>query len=215
MVPLDELFADEQYGLGGSELAFDGPAQDEIVPQFLEECRVNGHYYALPYMRSTEACYVNKTYVEALGFTLPEDTLTWDFVWQVSEAAAATKGNDGVYGVNGQEVLLPFIYKSTDNMMIQMLRQLDAGYSTASGDIQLFNDTTKTLLLDIADHTAGGPSPPSRSPATRPLFERRAVHLCGGFHRRRHLDGYRRPAGGHCRGKYRPLRDRRLPGSPV
>ena len=156
VVPLDELFADEQYGLGGSELAFDGPAQDEIVPQFLEECRVNGHYYALPYMRSTEACYVNKTYVEALGFTLPEDTLTWDFVWQVSEAAAATKGDDGVYGVNGQEVLLPFIYKSTDNMMIQMLRQLDAGYSTASGDIQLFNDTTKTLLLDIADHTARG-----------------------------------------------------------
>ena len=156
VVPLDDLFADEKYGLGGSELAFDGPAQDEIMPQFLEEGRLNGHYYALPYMRSTEACYVNKDMVEALGFTLPEDTLTWDFIWEVSEAAAATKGADGIYSINGQEVLIPFIYKSTDNMMIQMLRQLDAGYSTPAGEIQLFNDTTKELLLEIAAHTATG-----------------------------------------------------------
>ena len=156
VVPLDDLFDDDKYGLGGSELAFDGPTKDEIVPQFLEECRLNGAYYALPYMRSTEACYVNKDMVEALGFTLPEDTLTWDFVWQVSEAAAATKGADGVYGANGQKVLIPFLYKSTDNMMIQMLKQLGAGYSTPSGEIQLFNDTTQGLLLDIAGHTATG-----------------------------------------------------------
>ena len=155
VVPLDELFADEAYGLGGSALAFDSPAQGEIVPQFLEECRLNGHYYALPYMRSTEALYVNKTMVESLGYTLP-DVPTWDFVWEVSEAAAATLGPDGVYAVNGQEVMIPFIYKSTDNMMIQMLRQLDAGYSTAAGEIRLFNDTTRGLLLDIAAHTASG-----------------------------------------------------------
>lgn len=155
VVPLDELFADEAYGLGGSALAFDSPAQGEIVPQFLEECRLGGHYYALPYMRSTEALYVNKTMVESLGYTLP-DVPTWDFVWEVSEAAAATLGADGVYAVNGQEVLIPFIYKSTDNMMIQMLRQLDAGYSTAAGEIRLFNDTTRSLLLDIAAHTASG-----------------------------------------------------------
>lgn len=155
VVPLDELFADEAYGLGGGALAFDSPAQGEIVPQFLEECRLGGHYYALPYMRSTEALYVNRTMVESLGYTLP-DVPTWDFVWEVSEAAAATLGADGVYAVNGQEVLIPFIYKSTDNMMIQMLRQLDAGYSTAAGEIRLFNDTTRGLLLDIAARTASG-----------------------------------------------------------
>ena len=53
----------------------------------------DGHYYAVPYMRSTEACYVNKTYVEALGYTLPE-MLTWDFIWEVAEAAMA-KNADG------------------------------------------------------------------------------------------------------------------------
>ena len=150
VVPLDELFADEKYGLGGSELRFDGPTQEEIVPKFLEECVLNGKHYAVPYMRSTEACYVNKTYVEKLGYTLPE-VLTWDFVWEVSDAAMK-KNADGTFVVNGQKVLIPFMYKSTDNMMIQMLRQLDAGYSTDGGKIGIFNDTTKELLYEIADH---------------------------------------------------------------
>lgn len=150
VVPLDNLFVDEKYGLGGSEVLFDGVTQDEVIGQFLEECSINGRHYAIPFMRSTEACYVNKTYVEALGYTLPE-TLTWDFVWEVSEAAMAADA-DGNYLVNGQNVLIPFIYKSTDNMMIQMLRQKDAGYSTDAGDILLFNDTTQELLYTIAEH---------------------------------------------------------------
>ena len=40
--------------------------------------------------------------------------------------------------------------------MIQMLRQLDAGYSTASGEILLLNDTTKSLLSAIAEHAKTG-----------------------------------------------------------
>ena len=135
-------------------MRFDGPAQEEIVPQFLEECRLEGHYYALPYMRSTEACYVNKTYVESLGYTLPE-VLTWNFVWEVSRAAAEQNA-DGTYALNGQKVMIPFLYKSTDNMMIQMLKQKGAGYSTQTGVIQLFNDTTTQLLKTIGENTAAG-----------------------------------------------------------
>ena len=154
VVPLEELFADSRYGLGGNELRYDGPVREEIIPQFLSECAFSEHYYALPFMRSTEACYVNKTYVESLGYTLPE-VLTWDFIWQVSEAATAKDG-DGTYLVNGQKVMIPFIYKSTDNMMIQMLRQQDAGYSTAEGDILIFNDTTRELLYTVAEHAQTG-----------------------------------------------------------
>ena len=155
VAPLDALFADEQYGLGGSALRYDGPAQAEMIPQFLEECSFSGSHYAVPFMRSTEACYVNKTYVEALGYQLPE-TLTWDFVWEVSDAAAAAKNADGTFAVNGQEVLLPFIYKSTDNMMIQLLRQSGAGYSDGDGNVLLFNDATKALLFTIADQVRQG-----------------------------------------------------------
>lgn len=154
VVPLEELFADARYGLGGSEVRFDGPRQEEIIPQFLSECAFSEHYYAIPFMRSTEACYVNRTYVEALGYTLPE-VLTWDFIWQVSEAATA-KDSEGTYLINGQKVMIPFIYKSTDNMMIQMLRQLDAGYSNAEGDILIFNDTVKELLYTVAEHAKSG-----------------------------------------------------------
>lgn len=154
VVPLEGLFADERYGLGGSELRFEGPAQGEIIPQFLEECAFNEHYYAIPFMRSTEACYVNKTYVEALGYSLPEQ-LTWDFVWEVAEAATA-RDSQGTYLVNGQKVMIPFIYKSTDNMMIQMLRQKGAGYSTPAGEIRIFNDTTRELLYTVAEHAGTG-----------------------------------------------------------
>ncbi|MBQ9765703.1 MAG: extracellular solute-binding protein [Lachnospiraceae bacterium] len=154
VVPLTELLVDEKYGLGGSEIKYEAPVKDEIVSQFLGECLFNEEYYAIPFMRSTEACYVNKTYVEALGYTLPE-VLTWDFVWEVSEAAMK-KDAEGNFVVNGQKVMIPFIYKSTDNMMIQMLKQKDAGYSNESGEILIFNDTTKELLYTIAEHVKNG-----------------------------------------------------------
>ncbi len=154
VVPLEDLFVNEKYGLGGTALTFDGPTKEEIIPRFLDECAFGGHYYALPYMRSTEACYINKTYVEALGYTLPE-VLTWDFVFEVSEAAMEQDAN-GNFLINGQKVMIPFIYKSTDNMMIQMLKQKQAGYSTPEGDMLLFNDTTEELLYMVAEHAKTG-----------------------------------------------------------
>lgn len=150
MIALDELMLDKKYGLGGSEVKFDSPEKDEIIEKFLEEGQIDGLQYALPFMRSTEACYVNKTYVEKLGYTLPEK-LTWDFIWEVSEAAMALDA-DGNYAVNGQKVLIPFIYKSTDNMMIHLLEQSGAGYSNDKGEMLLFNETTDALLLEIAQH---------------------------------------------------------------
>ena len=154
VVPLDDLLTDPRYGLGGSEVAFDAPTAAEMIPEFLAECKLNGHTYAVPYMRSTEVCYINKTYVEKLGYTLP-DVLTWDFIWDVSEAAMA-KDENGNYLVNGQPTMIPFIYKSTDNMMIQYLHQKGAGYSTPEGEILIFNDDTREFLKEIASHVRSG-----------------------------------------------------------
>ncbi len=154
VVALDTLMADPAYGLGGTQLRFDGPTVDQIVPQFLSEGKIGTKQYALPYMRSTEACYINKTFVEKLGYTLPEK-LTWEFIWEVSEAATE-KNADGTYKINGQSVMIPFLYKSTDNMMIQYLRQAGAGYAAADGSIEIFNDTTRDFLLTVADHVKTG-----------------------------------------------------------
>ena len=147
---LDDLIKDSRFGLGGSEVRFDAPKEEEIVPEFLGECRIGEHTYAMPYMRSTEALYINEDLVKKLGYEVP-DIPTWDFVWEVSEKAMEQDEN-GVFKVNGQKVLIPFIYKSTDNMMISMLKQLDAPYSTDAGEILIFNDTTKSLLQEIYTH---------------------------------------------------------------
>ncbi len=150
VVPLDDLIADPEYGLGGSKVRFDSPSLSQVVPQFLAEGVLDDKQYALPFMRSTEACYINKTLLDNMGIDLP-DKLTWDFIWEVSEKALEQNG-DGTYKVNGQNVLIPFIYKSTDNMMITMLKQLDAGYSDDSGNIMIFNDSTTEILKEVSIH---------------------------------------------------------------
>lgn len=168
VVPLDELIADEKYGLGGSQINFDGVEYEEIIPKFMQEGVINGTQYALPFMRSTEVCYINKTLLEKFGFSLPE-TLTWEYIWEVSEACIAktkelgkikVKNESGreveVWAATGQPTFIPFIYKSTDNMMISMLEQLDAPYSNDDGDILIFNDTTKGILYDLSTHIKSG-----------------------------------------------------------
>lgn len=154
VVPLDSLMNDEKYGLGGSEVLFDSVNQEEIISEYLDECVLNGSTYALPFMRSSEVVYMNSDYIHELGYEIP-DVLTWDFIFEVSEAATQ-KNKDGTYTLNGQNVMIPFIYKSTDNMMIQMLKQKGAGYSDDLGNINIFNDDTKEILQEIAKHTSTG-----------------------------------------------------------
>ncbi len=150
MVRLDDLMRDVRYGLGGSEIKFESVKREEMIDRFLDEGKIGGGQYAIPFMRSTEACYINKDMVEKLGYEVP-DVLTWNFIWEVSEAAMA-KNADGTFAINGQNTMIPFIYKSTDNMMISMLKQKGAGYSTDDAEIEIFNDTTKELLLEVAEH---------------------------------------------------------------
>ena len=154
VVSLDDLLVDENYGLGGKKLKFNSPRKDELVEEFLDECKIADSYYAIPFMRSTEALYINKTYVEKLGYRIPEE-ISWDFVFEVSEKAMA-KDDEGNYLVNGQKVMIPFIYKSTDNMMITMLKQLKAPYSSEKGEVLLFNDVTEDILKNISAHSATG-----------------------------------------------------------
>ena len=154
VAPLDELLADPEYGAGGNGLLYDAPDTNELIPEFLNECYLGGTCYAIPFMRSTEALYINEDMVRSLGYEVP-DILTWDFVWELSEKALE-KNSDGTFKINGQKVLIPFIYKSTDNMMISMLKQKDAPYSDEDGNIGIFNDTTEELLLEVGEHAATG-----------------------------------------------------------
>ena len=152
VVPLDALISDPVFGFGGSGLAFDGAGSDGVIEKFLDEGKIGGVQYALPFMRSSEALYINRTYVERMGFTIPE-TVTWDWVWEVA-LAATRRDADGNYVCNGQKAMIPFIYKSTDNMMIQMTEQRGTGYTTDYGKALLFNDPTREILYTVAEHIA-------------------------------------------------------------
>ena len=159
VVPLDEIIDDEKYGLGGSAIKFDSPTREEVIGKFLDEGKINGVQYALPFMRSTEACYINMDLLHALGYDIPEGGLTWDFVFEVSNAAMEPVSYDEngkpVY-INGQTTMVPFVYKSTDNMMIQMLKQKGYDYSNEKGEILIFNDDTKEILYMVAENVATG-----------------------------------------------------------
>ena len=157
VVPLDSLIKNKKYGLGGTALKFDSPSVDEIIPEFYEEGKIDGEQYALPFMRSTEACYINIDLLNQLGFTNIPSPLTWDFVWEVCDYAMSLgKDANGNYIANGQKTFIPFIYKSTDNMMISMLEQLNAPYSKDDGTVEIFNETTKEILYEIAPRAKSG-----------------------------------------------------------
>ncbi len=155
VAPLDSFIVDRDYGFGGGKLRFDGVKEADMVDKFMSEGVINGKQYALPFMRSTEALYVNETYAERILLELGYDGLpeiwTWDLVWEVSEAAMA-KNADGTFKINGQRTLIPFIYKSTDNMMITMLEQKGYPYSSEDGKMLIFNNNTKELLYEIAGY---------------------------------------------------------------
>ena len=154
VTPLDDLMVSEKYGLGGSEVKFDSVTKEEVIKEYLNEGYINGNLYQLPFMRSSEATYINADLVKKLGYEIP-DVLTWEYIWEVSEKALEMD-SEGNYLVNGQKTLIPFIYKSTDNMTIQMMKQAGYAYSDDNGNIQMFSDDLKKILLDVASHAKSG-----------------------------------------------------------
>ena len=145
IVPLDELINDSKYGLGGTNLNYESVKKEEVSEKFLDEGKIKGTYYTLPFVRSSEALYINKTYVEKLGFTIP-DIPTWDFIWEVCAKAMEEEHPNG---------LIPFIYKSTDNMMIQVAYQKELDFTTEDGEVLLFNDGVKDYLKELSKYVEG------------------------------------------------------------
>lgn len=145
VVALDNYMNDSKYGLSGSEIKFKTVSKSEIVTKFLNEGVINNHQYLLPFMRSTEALYINKTYVEQLGYTIP-DVVSWDFIWEVCSKAREERDKKQF-----DSQFYPFIYKSTDNMFIQLCKQYGYEYTTTSGENKFFTDEVASMLLNIGD----------------------------------------------------------------
>ncbi len=92
----------------------------------------------------------------------------WDFIYMGGFEAATAKDADGNISLTDSPSYDNFIYKSTDNMMIQMLKQKDAGYASANGDIQLFQRYYHTASVHHRGACQRAPSPPSKYPVILP-----------------------------------------------
>lgn len=86
------------------------------------------HMYTLPFSKSTEVLYYNKTFFDANGLSVPT---TWD---EMEELCKKIKAID--------PESIPLGYDSESNWFITMCEQLNSPYTSATGDHYLFNNET-------------------------------------------------------------------------
>lgn len=104
---------------------------DDFVASYYAEGSVYGDnkMYSLPYMKSTEVLYYNKTYFDAKGYTPPT---TWDEMEALCAKIKAEEPNN-----------IPLGYDSEANWFITMCEQLNSPYTSAvPGQKFLFNNET-------------------------------------------------------------------------
>lgn len=88
----------------------------------------DGLMYTLPFSKSTEVLYYNKTFFEANGLTVPK---TWDEMEALCKKIKSIDPNS-----------IPLGYDSSANWFITMCEQLGSPYTSAEGDHYLFNNKT-------------------------------------------------------------------------
>ncbi|MBE6136848.1 MAG: extracellular solute-binding protein [Erysipelotrichaceae bacterium] len=143
VVELEELIYDANFGLGGSELKFDGPNYDEFILKYIQEGYIKSEgenkLYTLPFMRSTECLYVNKTWLEQYDFEIPKNNIfSWDYIWEICE-----------FAYKKDKSIIPLIYKSSDNFFIELAYQNGHDYSNDDGEILFSNQENKDMVMEL------------------------------------------------------------------
>ena len=115
VIALDELIDDKEYGLTKEQ-------QADFIEGYWEEGKQfgDGRMYTLPFSKSTEVLYYNKTFFDANNISVPK---TWAEMEQVC-AKILTIDND----------CYPLGYDSEANWFITMAQQYGSEYTTAKGD---------------------------------------------------------------------------------
>ena len=120
---LDDFIASETMGLG-QEVA------NEFVRGYYEEGRAygDGKMYTLPYSKSTEVLYYNKTFFEEHDLRVPT---TWDEMETVMQQIIEIDPNS-----------IPLGYDSEANWFITMCEQLNTPYTTTTEGNKFAYDVT-------------------------------------------------------------------------
>ncbi len=136
VVTLDELIeSDESDGNGGALGLTDAQIND-FIKGYYEEGRQfgDGKMYTMPFSKSTEVLYYNKTFFDANNLKVPT---TWDEMEEVCRQIKEIDKNS-----------IPLGYDSSANWFITMCEQLGSPYTSAEeGNHYLFNnDTNKDFV---------------------------------------------------------------------
>ena len=143
VIRLNELMNHPEYGLGGTKIKFASPTSGDLIEQYVNEglVRADGasYLYTLPFMRSTECLYVNKTWLDNHNISMPLNNIfTWDQVWDICRIAEKEDPD-----------MIPLIYQSSDNMFIELAYQYGNDYTTVNGDILFDNYENKKMIQNL------------------------------------------------------------------
>jgi len=122
-------------------LGFTQAQLDDFIPGFYAEGTTyeDGYMYTLPFSKSTELLYYNKTYFDEKGYTVPT---TWD---EMIALCRKIKAED--------PTSIPLGYDSADNLFITMCEQYGYGYTSATGEEKFLfnNDGCKEFVKQIRE----------------------------------------------------------------
>lgn len=131
-------------------LGFSQAELDDFLPLLWAEGAsydTEGTILSLPFTKSSEGFFYNKTYFETHGYDVPE---TWDEVFAIA-ADIKLREPDAI----------PFGYDSEDNLFITGSKQWDAPYTgynaeTGRGEVQFNNADSKTMVKYFKDKVDKG-----------------------------------------------------------
>ncbi|MFI3328987.1 MAG: extracellular solute-binding protein [bacterium] len=137
-----DAFEDDIIGYSTDE-------QNDFIEGYWNEGKVYnslGTMFSLPFSKSTEAMYYNKTAFDANGWSVPT---TWDEMWALCATIKATEGYEDV---------TPFGYDSENNMFITLLEQNNLPYTSNDASNRYTFNTTEavSLFTDIQKYYNAG-----------------------------------------------------------
>ena len=111
--------------------------KNDFIAGYYNEGRQFGDdlMYSMPFSKSTEVLYYNKTFFEENGLTVPT---TWDEMKEVCAKIKAIAPNS-----------IPLGYDSESNWFITMCEQYGSPYTSATGDHFLFNNETNRNFVKM------------------------------------------------------------------
>ena len=140
VIVLDDLINNQNVLKSGEMMGFTQAQLDDFIEGYYNEGKEygDGKMYSLPFQKSTEVLYYNKTVFDKLGLEAPK---TWDDVEAIIQVLK-----------NEYPESTPLGYDSEENMFITLVEQYGSEYTSATGDHYTFvNDTNKKFIAKFAE----------------------------------------------------------------